>query len=116
MQEPLRSIQIRENRIEQRRPLDRRLLDPRPLGNREDERNRIHRPGIFAAVGKTEVIGDALRLYQLLPAFPPAAQLLKAQPADFRIKFAPVPAWYTRRSESFVPVTRHRGVFQLLRR
>ena len=98
MQEPLWPVQIGENRIEQRRTLDRRLFDSCPLGSSEDERNRIHRPGILASVGETEVIGDALRLYQLLPALPAAAQLLQAQSTNFRIKFAPVPAWYTRRA------------------
>ena len=69
MKEPLLSVKIRQNRVEQRGPLDDRLFDRGPFPCVDDEGNRIHRPGIFAAVGKVaDVIGDALGLDQLLPA------------------------------------------------
>src|SRR5262245_54153037 len=111
MKEPLLSIQIGQNRVEQRGPLDDRLLDRCPFPRVDDEWNRIHWPGIFRAVEKVaNVIGDALGLDQLLPALPAAAEVIKSHSADFDKKLSPVSPRKPGGQESLIPVTSLRNV------
>src|SRR5438093_2711513 len=93
MNEPPVSVSIRRNRVELGCALDDRLFDRSPFPRVDDEGNRIHRPGILAAVGKVaNVIGNAFRLDQLLAALPAAAEVTEAHSADFKKKLSPVPS------------------------
>src|SRR5262245_5653051 len=90
------AIEVGENCSEEQGTLDNRSFDEIPFFGADDERNRIHRPEIFIAIGKiAEVVCHALRLDQLLSALPSAAEVTEPHSTNFKDKFPPVPARYS---------------------
>ena len=88
VQQALRSVQIDQNGVEEGRTLDYRLFNRCPFSRIDDKRNGIHWPGIFASFRQAaDVVGDALRLDQLLAGLPAAAELTEAHPAEFYKSF-----------------------------
>ena len=60
-EQPLRTVQVRQQRIQQARALRDARLDGLPLGRRQHERQRIERPGTIGALRiGVHVVGDAV--------------------------------------------------------
>src|SRR5439155_1470130 len=113
--ELLLSVQVRKDGVEQRGALDRGAFDRGPFIRFDEQRNRIHRPRVLAAVGKVPaVVRDSLRLDQLLAALPPAAEFAKTHPANFDEESSPMAARKSGRPEGFIPVALHERIFELI--
>ena len=113
--ELLLSVQVRKDGVEQRGALDRGAFDRGPFIRFDEQRNRIHRPRVLAAVGKVPaVVRDSLRLDQLLAALPPAAEFAKPHAPDFDEESSPMTARKPRRQQRLIPVTGNGSVFQLV--
>ena len=73
------AVQVGEHGVEERRALDHRALDLRPLVPVDGERHQIHRPRPRAALRiAVDVVGDAVGANQLLAELPAPRELVAA--------------------------------------
>ena len=80
VQQPLRTVEIREDQVEQARPLHERRRQPVPLVERDEERHHVQRPRAVDALRiAVHVVGDAGVADRALRVLPPRRDLVRPE-------------------------------------
>ena len=79
-QQPLRTVEIAQEQVEDACSLNQRRLEVIPLGGRHEQRNHVERPRPVNAFGiAVDVVGDAVVANRALGVLPPRRQLVTAE-------------------------------------
>jgi hypothetical protein len=88
---PPRAVEIRQQAIEQRRPLDQPLGQRRELVGRQQDGHRIERPGALEAARiAVDVEGDAVLSDELARLLPPPPHLARPERVEGPLQHPPV--------------------------